>query len=45
VQLRLTSEELAAIEKLRDELGVPSRSALLARVIELGVERGSRGDR
>jgi hypothetical protein len=43
VQLRLTGEELAAIEKLRAQLAVPSRSALLARVIELGVERGDRG--
>jgi hypothetical protein len=43
VQLRLTGEELAAIEKLRAQLEVPSRSALLARVIELGVERGARG--
>jgi hypothetical protein len=43
VQLRLTGEELAAIEKLRAQLEVPSRSALLARVIELGVERGDRG--
>jgi hypothetical protein len=43
VQLRLTSDELAAIEKLRAQLEVPSRSALLARVIELGVERGNRG--
>jgi hypothetical protein len=43
VQLRLTGEELAAIEKLRAQLVVPSRSALLARVIELGVERGGRG--
>lgn len=42
VQLRLTSDELAAIEKLRAQLEVPSRSALLARVIELGVERGGR---
>jgi hypothetical protein len=43
VQLRLTGEELAAIEKLRTQLVVPSRSALLARVIELGVERAGRG--
>lgn len=43
VQLRLTGDELAAIEQLRAQLAVPSRSALLARVIELGVERGSRG--
>jgi hypothetical protein len=43
VQLRLTGEELAAIEKLRTQLTVPSRSALLARVIELGVERAGRG--
>jgi hypothetical protein len=43
VQLRLTGEELAAIEKLRAQLEVPSRSALLARVIELGVERADRG--
>lgn len=43
VQLRLTGEELATIEKLRAQLEVPSRSALLARVIELGVERGARG--
>jgi hypothetical protein len=43
VQLRLTGEELATIEKLRAELAVPSRSALLARVIELGVERADRG--
>lgn len=43
VQLRLTGEEVAAIEKLRAQLEVPSRSALLARVIELGVERGARG--
>jgi hypothetical protein len=43
VQLRLTGEELAAIEKLRAQLEVPSRSSLLARVIELGVERGDRG--
>lgn len=43
VQLRLTGEELAAIEKLRAQLEVPSRSSLLARVIELGIERGARG--
>jgi hypothetical protein len=43
VQLRLTGEELAAIEKLRAQLEVPSRSALLARVIELGSERGAWG--
>jgi len=43
VQLRLTSDELTAIEKLRAQLEVSSRSALLARVIELGVERGNRG--
>lgn len=43
VQLRLTSDEIEAIEKLRAQLGVPSRSALLARVIELGVERGNHG--
>jgi hypothetical protein len=45
VQLRLTGEELTTIEKLRAQLAVPSRSALLARVIELGVERGDRGSR
>lgn len=43
VQLRLTGEELAAIEKLRAQLSAPSRSSLLARVVELGVERGARG--
>ncbi|GAA5129441.1 hypothetical protein [Pseudonocardia adelaidensis] len=43
VQLRLTGAELAAIEKLREQLEVPSRSALLARVIELGIERAERG--
>jgi hypothetical protein len=43
VQLRLTSDEIAAIEKLRAQLEVPSRSALLARVVELGVERGNAG--
>jgi hypothetical protein len=43
VQLRLTNDEIAAIEKLRAQLEVPSRSALLARVVELGVERGNRG--
>jgi hypothetical protein len=43
VQLRLTDDEVAAIEKLRAQLEVPSRSALLARVIELGVERGNPG--
>jgi hypothetical protein len=43
VQLRLTNDEIAAIEKLRAQLEVPSRSALLARVVELGVERGNPG--
>jgi hypothetical protein len=43
VQLRLTGDEIAAIEKLRAQLEVPSRSALLARVVELGVERGTAG--
>lgn len=43
VQLRLTSDEIAAIEKLRAQLEVPSRSALLARVVELGVERADAG--
>jgi hypothetical protein len=43
VQLRLTGDEIAAIEKLRAQLEVPSRSALLARVVELGVERGNTG--
>jgi hypothetical protein len=43
VQLRLTSDEISAIEKLRAQLEVPSRSALLARVVELGVERADAG--
>jgi hypothetical protein len=39
VQLRMTDEELEAIDQRRTELGVASRSALLARVIEVRVQR------
>jgi hypothetical protein len=41
VQLRLTGEELAAIDERRDQLGAPSRSEFVTRIIELGVERSS----
>jgi hypothetical protein len=39
VQLRLTGEELAAIDERREQLGAPSRSEFVTRIIELGVER------
>jgi hypothetical protein len=39
LQLRLTSEELAAIDERRAQLGSPSRSEFITRVIELGIER------
>jgi metal-responsive CopG/Arc/MetJ family transcriptional regulator len=41
VQLRLTREELAAIDERRDQLGAPSRSEFVTRIIELGVERST----
>jgi len=37
VQLRLTDEELEVLDGRAEELGVPSRSAFLARVVELGL--------
>lgn len=42
VQLRLTGEERAVFIARQDELGVPSLSAFIARVIELGVQRSDR---
>jgi hypothetical protein len=39
LQLRLTSEELAAIDERRAQLGGPSRSEFITRIIELGIER------
>jgi hypothetical protein len=39
LQLRLTGEELAAIDERRAQLGGPSRSEFVTRIIELGIER------
>jgi hypothetical protein len=39
LQLRLTSGELAAIDERRAQLGGPSRSEFITRIIELGIER------
>lgn len=41
VQLRLTGEELAAIDERREQLGAPSRSEFVTRIIELGIERST----
>ena len=37
LQLRLTTEELAAIDERRAQLGGPSRSEFVTRIIELGL--------
>lgn len=39
LQLRLTTEELAAIDERRAQLGGPSRSEFITRIIELGIDR------
>lgn len=39
LQLRLTGDELAAIDERRAQLGGPSRSEFVTRIIELGIER------
>lgn len=39
LQLRLTGDELAAIDERRMQLGGPSRSEFVTRIIELGTER------
>lgn len=41
VQLRLTGEELAAIDERWEQLGAPSRSEFVTRIIELGIERST----
>lgn len=41
VQLRLTREELAAIDERCEQLGAPSRSEFVTRIIELGVARST----
>lgn len=41
LQLRLTSDELAAIDERRAQLGGPSRSEFVTRIIELGIERST----
>ena len=38
LQLRLTSEELAAIDERRAQLSGPSRSEFVTRIIELGID-------
>jgi len=38
LQLRLTSEELAAIDERRAQLGGPSRSEFITRIIEIGTQ-------
>lgn len=41
VQLRLTREELAAIDERREQLGAPSRSEFVTRIIERGIARST----
>lgn len=41
LQLRLTSEELLAIDERRAQLSGPSRSEFVTRIIELGIERST----
>jgi hypothetical protein len=41
LQLRLTSAELAAIDERRAQLGRPSRSEFVTRIIELGIEKST----
>jgi metal-responsive CopG/Arc/MetJ family transcriptional regulator len=41
LQLRLTSAELAAIDERRAQLGGPSRSEFVTRIIELGIENST----
>lgn len=41
LQLRLTSEELSAIDERRAQLSGPSRSEFVTRIIELGIERST----
>ena len=41
VQLRLTTEELCAIDERRAQLSGPSRSEFVTRIIELGIERST----
>jgi hypothetical protein len=41
LQLRLTTAELAAIDERRAQLGGPSRSEFVTRIIELGIEKST----